>query len=70
MSLSRMSVMKRHLTAAAASLHAEAMESGGQLPPNAERVDALVDDSLREANREAQTDVRGPPPEDWAAPQS
>ncbi|RKH93583.1 hypothetical protein [Corallococcus sp. AB038B] len=65
MSLSRMSVVKRHVTTAAPSLHEEAMEPGGKLPANAERVAHLVDDALREANREAQTDVRGP--EDWAA---
>ncbi|WP_223644430.1 hypothetical protein [Corallococcus sp. EGB] len=65
MPLSRMPVVRQYLTAAAASLHAEAMESGGQLPANAERVAHLVDDALREANREAPVDVREPPPEDW-----
>ncbi|MBZ4371494.1 hypothetical protein [Corallococcus sp. AS-1-6] len=68
MPVSRMPVVKLHLTAAAASLHAQALEAGGVLPANVERVAHLVDDALREASREAQTDVRGPPPEDWAAP--
>ncbi|WP_158629112.1 hypothetical protein [Corallococcus sp. AB030] len=53
MPLSRMPVVKLHLTAAAASLHAEAMECGGQLPANAERVAHLVDDALRGASRES-----------------
>ncbi|RKH12791.1 hypothetical protein D7V97_07435 [Corallococcus sp. CA053C] len=66
MRTSRMPVVKLHLAAAAASLHAEACETGGKLPANVERVAHLVDDALREASREVQTDVRGPLPEDWA----
>ncbi|CAM3462788.1 hypothetical protein G4177_06255 [Corallococcus sp. ZKHCc1 1396] len=64
---SRMPVAKMHLSAPAASLHAEACETGGKLPASAERVAHLVDDALREADREAPSDVRGQPPQDWAA---
>ncbi|WP_147446745.1 hypothetical protein [Corallococcus sp. CA047B] len=68
MPYSRMPVVKLHLTAAAASLHAEACETGGKLPANVKRIAHFVDDALREADREATTDVRGQPPEDWATP--
>ncbi|MFP2897830.1 hypothetical protein [Corallococcus sp. 4LFB] len=68
MPLSRMPVVKLHLTAAAASLHAQALEAGGALPANVERVAHLIDDALREADLEQRVDVREPPPEDWAAP--
>ncbi|RKH13781.1 hypothetical protein D7X74_21270 [Corallococcus sp. CA047B] len=67
MTLSRMPVVRMHLAAAAASLHAEACETAGKLPANVERVAHLVDDALREADRDVPTDVRGLPPEDWAA---
>ncbi|MCY1043317.1 hypothetical protein OV208_18515 [Corallococcus sp. bb12-1] len=68
MPYSRMPVVKMHLTAAAASLHAEACETGGKLPANMERIAHLVDDALREADREAPTDVSEQLPDDSASP--
>lgn len=61
---SRMPLVRMHLAAAAAGLHAESL--GREAPANVRRAALLVDDALREAEKAEAVDLRGTPPEDWA----
>lgn len=62
--LNRLPVVRLHLTAAAATLHAEACEKGGVVSAEELKAAQLVDEALSVLRG---PDVRAPQPSDWAA---